>query len=256
MNINYKELENRFEDYSNNKPFPHIVHDNILDSKYLEEVEKEVNEIKKWDQEKTFHGAIKKRILNSYENFPDKTQKLIHTLNNKKMLEALEKLTGETSLIPDPYFEGGGIHSTTKGGYLKVHADFNWHKKLKLFRRINLLLYVTKNWKEEYMGNIEFWKEPFNKAEKAIVPKFGRMVIFTTDDKSFHGHPHPLNCAENVWRNSIALYYYSSVKPKKNFSGFRLGTDYVPLQDDTFKRTSKIRTIWGSIKYKLFPEKF
>ncbi len=61
MNINYKELESRFEDYSNNKPFPHIVHDNILDSKYLEEVEKEVNEIKRWDQEKTFHGEIKKK---------------------------------------------------------------------------------------------------------------------------------------------------------------------------------------------------
>ena len=100
-------------------------------------------------------------------------------------------MPGEVSLIPDPYFHGGGIHSTTKGGFLKVHADFNWHKKLKLFRRLNLLLYLTRDWKEEYKGNIEFWKEPFNEASKSVFPKFGRMVIFTTDDKSFHGHPHP-----------------------------------------------------------------
>ena len=33
-------------------------------------------------------------------------------------------------------------------------------------------------------------------------------------------------------------------------------TDYVPLKDDKFKRTSKIKKIWGSVKYKFFPEKF
>ena len=256
MLINFDKIQNLSNEYINNKPFPHIVIDDVIDLNLLNEIDTEIKSIEDWDDKKNFHGSIKKRILNSYEKFPTFTKKLINYLNNKKMLEVLENLTGEKALIPDPYFYGGGVHSTTRGGYLKVHADFNWHKKLKLFRRLNLLLYLSKDWKEEYKGNIEFWKEPFTKAEKSIFPKFGRLIIFTTDDNSFHGHPDPLQSPESIWRNSIALYYYSSIKPKKNFSGYRLGTDYVPVKNDNFQRVGKLRKIWGNIKYRLFPSKF
>tara|TARA_A100001234_G_C12537340_1_gene347255 strand:- start:116 stop:886 length:771 start_codon:yes stop_codon:yes gene_type:complete len=256
MIIKFNEIKKNSSNFINNKPFPHIVLDNIFDYEFLSLIENEIKNIQEWDENKNFHGSINKRIMNTYENFPPNVKKLINKLNNKDMLEALERLTGEKNLIPDPYYFGGGIHSTTRGGFLKIHADFNWHKKLKLFRRINLLLYLTKEWKEEYNGNIEFWKKPFNKADKSIFPKFGRMVIFTTDDNSFHGHPKPLQCPENIWRNSIALYYYSSTRPSKNFFINRLGTDYVPVHNDNFKRVGILRKIWGSIKYKLFPNKF
>ena len=61
------------------------------------------------------------------------------------------------------------------------------------------------------------------------------MVVFTTDDKSFHGHPQPLTCPAGVTRDSIALYYYSPIQPAKNFKQRRIGTDYRPIDGDTFE---------------------
>ena len=54
-------------------------------------------------------------------------------------------------------------------------------------------------------------------CEKKIVPIFNKMAIFTTDDHSYHGHPDPLRCPSEVRRNTIAVYYYSPLKPKKGF---------------------------------------
>jgi len=53
------------------------------------------------------------------------------------------------------------------------------------------------------------------KCEKKISPTFNTMVIFSTTDFSNHGHPDPLNCPTNMSRKSIALYYFSSGRPKE-----------------------------------------
>ena len=45
-----------------------------------------------------------------------------------------------------------------------------------------------------------------------ITPILNRCVIFNTDYDSFHGHPEPMTCPENVYRKSIALYYYTNAK--------------------------------------------
>ncbi len=45
-------------------------------------------------------------------------------------------------------------------------------------------------------------------AEK-VSPISNRVLIFTTDPTSFHGHPEPMECPEGVARKSLALYYFS-----------------------------------------------
>lgn len=243
-------------EYNKNIPFPHIVIDGVFEDKILKDINDEIYTFNKWDGEKNFSGSKKKRVCSNWYNLPKNAKDLISYLHSPFFLETLEKITSEQSLIPDPYLLGGGIHSTTKNGFLKIHADFNWNKKLKLFRRLNLLLYLNDNWKDEYNGNLELWDKKIKKCEKSIKPLINRMVIFTTDDLSFHGQPIPLNCPENFWRNSIALYYYSSNKPKKNFSGKRVGTDYIPTRNDNFSRVSFLRRVYGKLKYKFFPNRF
>jgi actin-related protein len=46
-------------------------------------------------------------------------------------------------------------------------------------------------------------------CEKKIAPLLNRLVVFTTDQKSFHGFPDPIRCPEGDNRKSIALYYYA-----------------------------------------------
>jgi hypothetical protein len=239
--------------YLKNEPFPHIVLDNVFDNNFLQKISDEFASFKEWDGVINYYGSRNKRFCSDSSKLPENVLNVIHKLTNKDFLLWLEKITGEQALMPDPYLYGGGMHSTTKGGFLKMHADFNWHKKINLFRRLNLLLYLNKNWREEWGGNLELSSKDVNNSRKSIIPIFNRMVIFTTDDNSFHGQPSELNCPEQIWRNSIALYYYSSIKPRSNFYGKRVGTDYVPLKEDKFKRNSFIKRLYGKIKYAIFP---
>jgi Rps23 Pro-64 3,4-dihydroxylase Tpa1-like proline 4-hydroxylase len=137
----------------------------------------------------------------------------LQELNSAEFLKFLESLTGIEGLIGDPYYEGGGIHETKKGGFLKVHTDFNYHKKLKLDRRINLLLYLNSDWKEEYGGHLELWDTDMSSCRRKLLPVINRMVIFSTTDFSYHGHPEPLSCPDNRSRRSLAFYYYTNGRP-------------------------------------------
>ncbi len=55
-----------------------------------------------------------------------------------------------------------------------MHADFNWHQKLLLDRRINLLLYLNKDWEEDYGGHLELWNRDMKVLGDRILPVFDR----------------------------------------------------------------------------------
>ncbi|TYO60757.1 2OG-Fe(II) oxygenase, partial [Bradyrhizobium hipponense] len=126
----------------------------------------------------------------------------------------LERLTGIEGLIPDPYLLGGGLHMIPRGGRLAIHADFNIHKKLRLDRRLNLLLYLNYDWKEEWGGALELWDKDVKTKERAYLPIANRMVVFSTTDTAYHGHPDPLRSPKGKYRRSIALYYYTNGRPE------------------------------------------
>jgi hypothetical protein len=113
-------------------------------------------------------------------------------------------------LIADPSFFGGGLHWIENGGYLEIHADFNHLRKYNLARRINLLLYLNKDWKDEYNGQLELWDRATMTKGKAVAPLFNRAVIFSTVKEALHGHPTPLAAPPGLARRSLALYYYTN----------------------------------------------
>jgi Rps23 Pro-64 3,4-dihydroxylase Tpa1-like proline 4-hydroxylase len=131
------------------------------------------------------------------------------------MLGFLQELTGIEGLIPDPYFIGGGLHQIMPGGFLEVHADFNRHTKLKLDRRLNVLLYLNHDWKEEYGGHFELWNKDMSAMVHKILPLFNRMAMFSTTSTSFHGNPTPVACPPGGSRKSIAVYYYTNGRPEE-----------------------------------------
>jgi Rps23 Pro-64 3,4-dihydroxylase Tpa1-like proline 4-hydroxylase len=91
-----------------------------------------------------------------------------------------------------------------------VHADFNRHEKLNLDRRLNLLLYLNRDWKEEYGGHLQLWTRDMGRCVVKVLPVFNRCVVFSTTDFSYHGHPDPLTCPPGRTRKSIAMYYYTN----------------------------------------------
>jgi hypothetical protein len=142
------------------------------------------------------------------------TRRLLAELNSSAFVDFLERLTGIEGLVGDPHFEGGGLHQIEPGGHLKVHADFNRHPRLDLERRLNVLIYLNRDWKDSYGGAFELWNADMTACEKKVMPYFNRCVVFSTTSTSYHGHPEPLACPEGETRKSIALYYYSRDRPR------------------------------------------
>lgn len=201
------------ESYQQAQPFPHVVVDGLFDAAMLQQV---VDEFPRADEPfwyRHVHRNSLKLALNQTQHMGAITRELLAALNSAAFLGVLETLTGIEGLIPDPYLEGGGLHQIGTRGFLGIHADFNVHKKLKLDRRLNLLLYLNQDWPASYGGELELWDTGMQAAQRKVAPLFNRMVVFNTTDNSYHGHPEPLQCPEDRTRKSIALYYYTAGRP-------------------------------------------
>ncbi len=198
--------------YMANKPWPHLVIDDFVDPEWLERVRLEAATI---DRSKRYAKFLdRKTDHNKFAFLPDvvgsETARLVNFLNSGVFLTFLEKLTGISGLLADPSYFGGGLHKILPGGFLEIHADFNHLKRYDLERRLNLLLYLNKNWQPSYRGDLEMWDRPSMKCVNAIAPVFNRCVIFSTTSASLHGHPFPLATPPGTERMSIALYYYTN----------------------------------------------
>jgi len=196
--------------YAQALPFPHIVIDNFLPTEVLDAVLSEFPQPEQINWTKYEDTAQVKLASTTETQLGIATRLLLHQFNSSVFLNFLETLTGIDGIIPDPHFAGGGLHQIVRGGFLKVHVDFNRHFKLRLDRRLNLLLYLNQNWEESYGGQLELWDRDMTACQTSILPVFNRCVIFNTTDFSFHGHPNPLTCPPGWTRKSIAIYYYSN----------------------------------------------
>ena len=199
--------------------FPHIVMDGLFDDATLARV---LAAFPKPDEMRwmTFDSPAEKKLGYYHEHSaiaPD-VRAFLDALNGFETLLFLEELTGIEGLIPDPYFGGGGLHQIESGGFLKIHTDFNVHPKLKLDRRVNLLVYLNVDWREEWGGHLELWNASMTECRQRIAPLFNRTVVFSTTDTSFHGHPHPLATPPGITRKSVSLYYYTAGRPEEERS--------------------------------------
>lgn len=208
----------QFKDgYNQADPFPHAVIDNFLPTEISERI---LNAFPKPDAPFWFDwskGDVtnqpKKQGLGHIQRLQGADPFLfsvLYAFNSYPLVHFLETMTGISGLIPDPHYSGGGLHQILPGGKLKVHADFNYLERLNLYRKINVLLYLNKDWKEEYGGHVELWNKDMSGCVQKVLPIFNRCVIFNTDSYSYHGHPDPLACPEGNSRKSLAFYYYTT----------------------------------------------
>ncbi|MEI9849744.1 MAG: 2OG-Fe(II) oxygenase [Sphingomonas sp.] len=138
---------------------------------------------------------------------------LLHAFNAPAVLALIDGLTGHRGLVPDPGFVGGGFHEIEAGGHLRIHADFLLHPRTGLARRVNLIVFLNRDWEESWGGALELWDGAMKACAVSIPPLFNRAVLFDTGRTSFHGHPDPLACPPGITRRSLALYYYGEAAP-------------------------------------------
>lgn len=205
--------------YQSADPYPHIVFDDFLPPQMLENTLAEFPAPGAIRWNNYSNGREIKLEASSELKMGPNTRLLLRELNSSVFINFLESLTGIQGLIPDPHFVGGGLHQIQPGGFLKVHTDFNRHTRLKLDRRVNLLIYLNKDWDESYGGHFEMWDRDMKRCAARVLPIFNRCVVFSTTDFSYHGHPDPLTCPDGWTRKSIAMYYYTNGRPPEEMAG-------------------------------------
>jgi hypothetical protein len=145
-----------------------------------------------------------KQTCNDWSKFGPATYRAFTSLCQADFTQFLSHKVQE-ELVPDYGLHGGGLHQHGRGGKLNVHLDYNIHPKVNLQRRLNIIVYVTPNWDEDWGGHLGLYDNK-KRLVKAISPEFNRGVIFDTRG-SWHGLPEPITCPEDVTRNSLAMYY-------------------------------------------------
>lgn len=209
-----KLAEENAERYQKGDPFPSIYFDNFLPEDVAEAVWQEFPKPDQADWNDLRRKDETKMLCADEREFGPVTRQLMYQFHSNGFLAFLERLTGIKNLIPDPSMSGGGLHQTLPGGLLKLHADFNLHNELKLDRRVNILIYMNKDWQDEWGGHLELWDKDCKRMGNKIAPLFNRLGMFSTTSESFHGHPDPLTCPPGNSRKSIALYYYTNGRQK------------------------------------------
>lgn len=206
--------------YSQNSPFPNISIENFFDEDLLDEILVNFPDLKS-KADYNFQNLNENKLATKGEyKLSASAREFVRFLNSQVFLEFLSNLTGIKNLIPDPTLVGGGYHELKPNGFLKIHSDFNKHPDTKLDRRINVLVYLNKDWKTEFGGQFELWNETMTECIRKIEPNFNTMAIFSTTSKSFHGNPEVIRCEEGNSRKSIAMYYYTNGRPQHEVEEF------------------------------------
>ncbi len=220
VNNYYKKLNGDYiaikKSYINGEPFPNIELKNFFNEEFLNKVLKEFPDLSQKKSENYNNKNEIKFANNDYKNFSPNIKSIFDYLNSEEFISFIQSITSiKEKLIGDQAFNGGGLHEIKRGGLLKIHTDFNRHPSLELDRRLNVLIYLNKDWEESYGGHLQLWDKDMKYCKKKYLPNFNSMVIFGTTDFSNHGHPDPLTCPNNTSRKSLATYYYSDGRPKE-----------------------------------------
>ena len=202
----------RNTDYRSAAPYPHIVLDGLFGDALLDQAVAELPAASsKWTTYNTVNES--KQVCSDASLFGPTAEIIVHALNSAPFVRFLERLTGITGLIPDPHLHAAGYMKVSPGGFLGLHYDFATQRELKLDRRINVLLYLNRDWDPAWGGSLELHSndpvtEPGHKEVK-IEPFFNRVAIFNTPN-ALHGHRQPLTCPKGRARLCLSWYYYTA----------------------------------------------
>lgn len=202
----------RSADYRGAAPFPHIVLDGLFCAALLDQAVAELPAASaRWTTYNTVNES--KQVCSDASLFGPTAEIIVHALNSAPFVRFLERLTGIAGLIPDPHLHAAGYMKVSPGGFLGLHYDFATQRELKLDRRINVLLYLNRDWLAEWGGALELHSnDPVTDPghqEVAIEPLFNRVAIFNTPN-ALHGHRKPLTCPKGRARLCLSWYYYTA----------------------------------------------
>ena len=212
-------------------PFKHVVIENFFEPEFAERL---LADFPSFDTRLAINEmgvAGGKAVQTNIRTISPVYEELYAVIGGKPFLEFVSRLSGIPDLILDPKMYGGGTHDNQHGQELDPHVDFNYDEARQLHRRLNLIVYMNKEWRAEWGGALEIHSNPRRPHEnriRAYDPLFNRGVMFETNEYSWHGFPKidlPPD-KRHLSRKSISIYLYTKDRPAEEIAPMH-GTFYV-----------------------------
>ncbi|MBC7607236.1 MAG: 2OG-Fe(II) oxygenase [Burkholderiales bacterium] len=133
-------------------------------------------------------------------------EEIIYAFQDKKIVDLVGEICEIQEVMPDEHLYAGGLSLMGKGQFLNPHLDNSHDKNRKRWRVLNVLYYITPNWKPTYGGNLELWPDGLKGNPVTIESKFNRLAFMVTHNRSLHSVSPILH---EGFRCCISNYYFS-----------------------------------------------
>ena len=210
------------EEYIKKIPYPFYYQDSFLPIDIAKGLQEEIMSLPDNSWDRYNNPFEQKYTLRDKYNFPPIAKQLFKELESDSFINHLSNICGH-KLSLDSNRNFWGIHKYNNGDRLDIHMDAGLHPLTKQKKQLTFGLYLSYNWKETNMCQLEIWKgsniaNEISISEKlhSIVPLFNRAVIFTNNDYSWHGNPEPVCESEDSMRIFVTISYLSDNYTDKN----------------------------------------
>ncbi|WP_426165236.1 2OG-Fe(II) oxygenase [Sandarakinorhabdus sp. DWP1-3-1] len=159
-----------------------------------------------------FKSSMKERkhVGAQMDRYDPLLEEIVYAFQDERVVTLIGNITGMADLEPDSQLYAGGISAMSKGAYLRPHLDNSHDNKRQRYRVLNLLFYVTPEWREHDGGALQLWDDGPKGAPRTIASKFNRLVLMATNRQSWHS-VNEVKC--DTARRCVSNYYFSRSPP-------------------------------------------
>lgn len=215
-----KDKDNFKKEFQNSSQINSCIIDDLLPEHIALEIYKSFPEPSTMGE----HRSIKenKKIAAQLNLYHPILEEITFAFQDLRIVRLMEEITGIKNMTPDSNLYAGGLSLMSQGNFLNPHLDNSHDNERSNYRVLNLLYYVSPDWKLENGGNLELWDNGVKNKQRTIVSKFNRLALMITNKTSFHSVSKVLVPSN---RCCVSNYYFSNT-PAENESYFHVTTFY------------------------------
>src|SRR5580698_10129859 len=148
------------QSYETAKPFRHVCVEGFLEASVAERLLAEFPPFDAKHAKSEMGKTGGKAVVTDLPSIGPAYKEFYDHMRSRRFLDAVSDMLGIPDLLFDPAMYGGGTHENLNGQELDPHIDFNYDPVRRLHRRLNLLIYLNKEWDPAWGGGIELHSNP------------------------------------------------------------------------------------------------